>query len=105
MPEKNTYTKDELEEFRKMNLYVKKELSKIKSPILIIHSQNDQVSIQDNVEIITKSIQSKDKNILNVENAHHNMFDNNPDLELIFSSSIIKIFSIDTPIVIVFLKC
>ena len=76
-----------LEEFRKMNLYVKKELSKIKSPILIIHSQNDKVSIQDNVEIITRSIQSKDKNILDVENAHHNLFDENPDLELIFSSS------------------
>jgi len=75
-----------LEEFRKMNLYVKKRLNKIKSPILIIHSKNDQVSIRDNVDIITESIQSQDKNILEVENAHHNVFDNNSDLELILST-------------------
>lgn len=76
-----------LEEFRKMNLYVKKRLNKIKSPILIIHSKNDQVSIRDNVDIITESIQSQDKNILEVENAHHNIFDNNSDLELILSTA------------------
>ena len=76
-----------LDEFRKMNGFVKKELKKIKCPILIIHSRNDQVSIRDNVDIITNSIQSKDKNILEVENAHHNVFDNNPDFELIISTS------------------
>ena len=76
-----------LEEFRKMNRYVKKRLNKIKCPILIIHSKNDQVSIRDNVDIITKSIASQDKNILEVENSHHNLFDNNPDIELIFSTT------------------
>ena len=35
--------------------------------------------------LITDSIHSEDKNILEVENAHHNVFDNNSDLELIFS--------------------
>jgi len=39
------------------------------------------------VDIITESIQSQDKNILEVENAHHNLFDNNPDLELILSTA------------------
>jgi len=76
-----------LNEFRKMNGFIKKELKKIKCPILIIHSQNDQVSIRENVEIVYNSIQSKDKNILEVENAHHNLFDKNPDLKLIVSTS------------------
>jgi len=76
-----------LEEFRKMNIYVKNRLDKIKCPILIIHSKNDQVSIRDNVEIITDSIHSKDKHILEVDNAHHNVFDNNLDLELIVSTA------------------
>ncbi len=75
-----------LNEFRKMNGVIKKELGKIKCPILIIHSQNDPVSIRENVEIIYNSIQSKDKNILDVEKAHHNLFDTNEDSELIFKT-------------------
>ena len=75
-----------LNEFRKMNGVVKKELKKIKCPILIIHSKNDQVSIRENVEIIDNSIQSKDKNILDVKKAHHNLFDTNEDSELIFKT-------------------
>jgi len=73
-----------LNEFRKMNIYVKKQLHKIKSPILIIHSKNDQVSIKDNVDIIQSSVESKIKEVLEVENAPHNLFHNNEDIELIF---------------------
>ena len=75
-----------LNEFRKMNIYVKKKLQNINSPILIIHSYNDQVSIKDNVNIIMDSIRSQDKHILEVNKAPHNMFDNNQDLELIVSA-------------------
>ena len=75
-----------LEEFRKMNANVKKQLNKITCPILIIHSENDQVSIRDNVDIVTDLIQSKDKNILDIKNAHHNLFDINQDTELIFEA-------------------
>tara|TARA_Y100000996_G_scaffold412224_1_gene397835 strand:- start:2804 stop:3571 length:768 start_codon:yes stop_codon:yes gene_type:complete len=75
-----------LDEFRKMNIYVKKQLHKITCPILMIHSNNDQVSIKDNIYIINESIQSLDKEILEVENAHHNLFDNNKDSALILNT-------------------
>ena len=75
-----------LEEFRKMNVFVKKKLYKITCPILIIHSHNDQVSIKDNINIINESINSTDKKLLEVNKAHHNLFDNNPDSELILKT-------------------
>tara|TARA_Y100001970_G_scaffold103405_1_gene129743 strand:+ start:2688 stop:3443 length:756 start_codon:yes stop_codon:yes gene_type:complete len=77
-----------LNEFRKMNIKVKKELPKIKSPILIIHSNNDQVSIKENVKIIKESIKSKEIKILEVDQAHHNVFDTNDDTPLIFETCI-----------------
>ena len=75
-----------LNEFRKMNTYVKRQLNKIKSPILIIHSNQDQVSIKDNVEIIKCSVKSENKEVLEVENAPHSLFHNNKDTELIFQN-------------------
>ena len=77
-----------LNEFRKMNVVVKNKLHKITSPILIIHSKNDQVSIRDNVEIIKESIQSKKIKILEVDKAHHNVFDTNEDSPLIFQTCV-----------------
>ena len=75
-----------LEEFRQMNAYVKKQLHKINCPVLMIHSYNDQVSIRDNIDIINESIKSTDKEILEVNNAHHNLFDSNPDSDLILNT-------------------
>ena len=75
-----------LNEFRKMNIYVKKQLNKVKSPILIIHSKQDQVSIKDNVEIIKCSVKSENKEVLEVDNAPHSLFHNNEDTELIFQN-------------------
>tara|TARA_B100000029_G_scaffold19186_1_gene19252 strand:- start:37 stop:795 length:759 start_codon:yes stop_codon:yes gene_type:complete len=74
-----------LNEFRKMNKVVIKRLNKVKSPILIIHSKNDQVSIKENVELIDQSIQSTEKKILVVKKAHHSVFDTNLDLDEIFN--------------------
>ena len=73
-----------LNEFRKMNKKVIKELKKIKAPILIIHSNADQVSIKDNVDIIKNNVVSKSIDVLNVQLAHHNIFDTNKDTPEIF---------------------
>ena len=73
-----------LNEFRKMNKFVKKNLHKITAPSLIIHSNNDQVSIRKNVDIIYTRIKSQVKQILEVKHASHNLFDTNQDTELIF---------------------
>ena len=63
-----------------MNNAVIQKLHKVKCPILIIHSTNDQVSSQENIDLLDKSIQSKQKKILVVHKAHHSVFDTNPDL-------------------------
>ena len=75
-----------LNEFRKMNKKVIKELKKIKAPILILHSNADQVSIKDNVDIIKDNVESKSIDVLNVQLAHHNIFDTNKDTPEIFSA-------------------
>ena len=72
-----------LNEFRKMNNLVLKKLKDIKSPILIIHSKNDEVSIKDNVDIIQSEISSQNQEVLEVQYAHHNIFDTNKDTPII----------------------
>ena len=42
------------------------------------------MSSKKNLDIIKKSIKSKDKKIFIVEKSHHNLFDENPDQSLIF---------------------
>ena len=74
-----------LNEFRKMNNIVIKNLSKIKCPTLIIHSNNDRLSLKDNVELIYNNISSQTKEKMFVENSHHNLFDENPDQKKIFN--------------------
>ena len=43
------------------------------------------MSIKKNLEVLQNTIKSKDKKILVVDNAHHNLFDKNPDQKLIFN--------------------
>ena len=73
-----------LNQFRKLIKVVLKKIHTISSPVLIIHSKNDGMSIEKNLSIVKHSIKSKDKKILIVNNAHHNLFDTNPDQKLIF---------------------
>ena len=72
-----------LNEFRKMNNLMLKKLQDVKSPILIIHSKNDQVSIRKNVDIVESKISSQNKEILELNHAHHNIFDTNIDTPII----------------------
>ena len=79
----NQYPLIALNEFRKMNNLVLKKLKNIKCPILIIHSNNDKVSIKENVDVIASNIASDKQEILEVEYAHHNIFDTNKDTPVI----------------------
>ena len=72
-------------QFKKLIKKVLRKIKKITCPTLIIHSKNDGMSIEENVSIVKKTIQSKDKEILIIKKAHHNLFDENPDQELIFN--------------------
>ena len=73
-----------LNEYRKMIKIIIPKLKNIQSPGLIIHSENDKTSIKKNVDIIFDNINKKYLHSLFVKNAHHNMFDKNPDQNLIF---------------------
>ena len=79
----NQYPLIALNEFRKMNNMVLKKLKDIKCPILMIHSNNDNVSIKENVDVIVSNIASDKQEILELEYAHHNMFDTNKDTPVI----------------------
>ena len=75
-----------LEQFRKMNLFVKKDLHKVNSPTLIIHSKNDQVSIKENVDIIKESISSQNIDFFEMIHAPHSLFRINEESDLLFKA-------------------
>ena len=68
-----------------MNNIVINKLHKIKCPTLIIHSHNDRLSLQDNVDLVYNKISSEIKEKMYVEKSHHNLFDENPDQKKIFN--------------------
>ena len=74
-----------LNEFRKMNNMMIKKLDKVRVPILIIRSTNDQVSTKENIELLNSKIISTDKKIFIVNQALHSVFDTNPDLDKILT--------------------
>ncbi len=61
-------------------------MNNMNAPILIIHSNSDRTSVKENINIIKNNISSQDKKVLIVNDAHHNMFDENVDQELIFKN-------------------
>ena len=72
-------------QFKKLIKKVLRKIKNITCPTLIIHSKNDGMSIKENVSIVKKTIQSKNKKVLIINKAHHNVFDENPDQILIFN--------------------
>ena len=74
-----------LNEFRKMINVVMPLIKKIKCPGLVIHSNNDGMALKMNLEILEKKINPQYFNKLIIDNAHHNMFDENPDQKIIFN--------------------
>ena len=74
-----------LNEMRKLNNFVKKKLPKVTCPSLIIHSHADKMSVVKNVQIVYDSIKSEKKEKKFFNKAHHNLFDANPDQQLIFN--------------------
>ncbi len=75
-----------LNEFRKMNNYVKKRLKLVKCPLLYIHSNADGLSLPSNVDLVLNNISSKNKDKLIVDNASHHLFYESKDRALIFDT-------------------
>ena len=71
---------------------VKKQLSKIKCPVLLVHSKSDLLTKTENLDFAYNSISSLNKEKFFVNNAGHNLFIQNPDQKLIFEkiSSFLK---------------
>ena len=80
-----------LNEMRKLTNMIIKKLPQVTVPILIIHSKSDRLSLERNVNLVYNQIQSTIKEKFFVENAHHNLFDENEDQEKIFKQILIFI--------------
>ncbi len=74
-----------LNEMRKLTNMIIKKLPKVTSPLLIIHSGADKMSLKENVNLVYNKTQSTIKEKFFVENAHHNLFDDNEDQKKIFN--------------------
>ena len=74
-----------LNEFRKLNQLIIQKLKKIECPSLIFHSKNDKLSLLENVDLVFNNINSSEKKKILLENAHHNLFDENDDQNFIFN--------------------
>ena len=81
-----------LNEVRKLTNQVKKQLSTIKCPVLLVHSKSDLLTKTENLDFAYNSISSLNKEKFIVNNAGHNLFIQNPDQKLIFEkiSSFLK---------------
>ena len=75
-----------LNEFRKLNNYVKKRLDRVNCPILYVHSKMDSLSLPSNVDLVLNNVSSGEKEKLLVENASHHLFYDSKDKDLIFST-------------------
>lgn len=74
-----------LNEMRKLTNIIINRLPKVKSPLLIIHSNSDRLSLKENVDLVYNKTQSKIKEKIFVNDAHHNLFDENEDQQKIFN--------------------
>tara|TARA_Y100001970_G_scaffold2716_1_gene3228 strand:+ start:2384 stop:3133 length:750 start_codon:yes stop_codon:yes gene_type:complete len=75
-----------LNEFRKLNNYVKKRLKLVKCPMLYVHSKVDGLSLPSNVDLVLNNVSSKIKNKLIVNHASHHLFYESKDKDLIFNT-------------------
>ena len=80
-----SYPLKALNQFRKMNNKIIPLIKKIKVPGMLIHSNSDNMSVEENIDIIKRNTVNKNIKTFFVNKAHHNMFDENPDQKLIFN--------------------
>ena len=74
-----------LNEMRKLTKKVIRKLPKVKSPLLIIHTESDRLSLKENVDLVYNKTSSKIKQKFFIKHAHHNLFDDNLDQKEIFN--------------------
>ena len=74
-----------LNEFRKMIKHMENKYENIKCPMLIFHSTNDEVSSEENFNYVNSKINTKIKETVILNQAHHNIFDTNPEIDLIYN--------------------
>ena len=82
----DSYPMIALNQMRLLVNEIRPKLNKIDRPTLMIHSKNDWTSISENINIIHDNINSRDKKLIVVDEAHHCLFDKNPDQQYIFKN-------------------
>lgn len=78
------YPMKALNEFRKMNKLVLQKLNNISCPALIMHAENDNTSLELNINLITDRIGSEKITVKRYANASHNIFIKSDDQNQIF---------------------
>ena len=74
-------------ELLKLSSYVRKELKKVISPILIIHSKEDDLTSLKSAEVVYKNISSDDKEYIILYDSYHMVLYDN-EKEFVFNKSL-----------------
>lgn len=81
-------------ELLKLSAYVRKNLKYIFVPILLIHSEDDDLTSKKSAFLVYKKISSKYKNIIILKNSYHMvLYDNEKNLVYNESSKFLKLLS------------
>lgn len=82
-------------ELLKLSAFVRKELSKVISPILIIHSKEDDLTSVKSAEVVYKNISSKDKEYIVLYDSYHMVLYDN-EKEFVFNK-VLEFLNIHIP--------
>ena len=80
------YPMKALNEMRKLTNDIRPQLSKVKCPIMLLHTKNDLTSTIDNYHIVKDSISSEKQTNLILEKSTHNLFSEGPEQAFIFEN-------------------
>jgi len=82
----NEYPMKALNEMRKLTNDIRPQLSKVKCPIMLLHTKNDLTSMMDNYYIVKNSISSEKKTDLILKESTHNLFSESPEQIFVFEN-------------------
>lgn len=85
------YPMKALNEFRKMNKLIIKQLNKISCPALILHADQDKTALEINIKIITDRIGSEKIGVKRYAHATHNIFMPGLDQHKIFNDILVHL--------------
>ena len=83
----NDFPMTGLYELLKLSLFVRKKLSQISAPILLIHSREDDLTSVKSAKVVFNGISSEDKNMIILEDSYHMVLYDN-EKEFVFDKAL-----------------